>query len=143
MRVLSIVAVVVVLGGCYPETLRYTLIIESEPAGARVYDPRTDEQIGTTPMEVPVEYGKTGLWTYTRRQSDLDRYTAQDPFQRSTEVDVNRVDRARVIVAAPGHERLEQAVEWKVTPIDGQTIRRRLYLKPQGATLRPEDDVFR
>lgn len=128
---------------CGPATLRYTILVESEPAGAKVYDPRTDEEIGLTPLEVPLEYVRAGPWTYTRRQSRFDRYTPQEPDRKETQVDLDQVDRVRLLLATPGHDRLEQTLEWRLTGIDGQTIRKRVYLKPTGATLRPEDDVFR
>jgi hypothetical protein len=128
---------------CGPATLRYTILVESEPPGAKVYDPRTDEQIGVTPLEVPLEYVKAGPWNYTRRQSRFDEYSAQEPDRKETQVNLDQVDRVRILVAAPGHERADQTLEWRLTPIDGQRIRKRLYLKPITGSLRPEDDVYR
>lgn len=132
--------------GCLPSHLKYTLLVESEPTDAQVYDPRTDEVVGRTPFEIPVEYDLKGVDTYVRRPTVADPWTPQQPgTPKPHEVKVDRPDTLRLLIVTPGHEKLDQTVEWNVTPYDGQTIKKRVYLRPVGAgtQLKPEDDVYR
>lgn len=129
---------------CGPPLLRYTVRLESEPSGARVYDPRTDEVIGETPFEVPIEYQRTGMATYVRKQTAFDQYTPQDPrsrVPRSIALDSN--DSVRVLVVKDGYEKLDQTVDWYFSEVDGQVVKKRVYLRPLGQELGASDDVYR
>jgi len=81
-----------------------------------------------------------------RRPTLLDQWSPQVVGEkRAHTVDVNKGDSIRLLLVAPGREKLDQTIDWNVTPYDNQTIRRRVHLKPQGNTntLTPEDDVYR
>lgn len=136
----------VALGGvaCGPRLLHYTVRIESVPSGAQVYDPRTDEVIGETPLVVPLEYQRDGFRSYQRRQSAFDQYTPQDPESKHPRtVSLDSKDSVRVLVVKEGHERLDQLLDWYFSEVDGQVIKKRVYLRPMGEVLDASDDVFR
>lgn len=129
---------------CGPPLLRYTVRLESEPSGARVYDPRTDEVIGETPFEVPIEYQRKGRVTYVRKQTEFDQYTPQDPRSREPRLVVlDSNDSVRVLVVKDGYEKLDQTVDWYFSDVDGQVVKKRVYLRPLGQQLGASDDVYR
>lgn len=146
LRAAFVATLLLAATGCLPGHLKYTLVVESEPTDATVYDPRTDEVVGKTPYEIPLEYDLKGVNTYVRRPTAADQWTPQQPGEKKAhEVTVDAADNLRLLIVAPGHEKVEQTVNWNVTPYDNQTIKKRVYLKPigTGTTLKPEDDVYR
>jgi hypothetical protein len=148
-RIFALLPLVVACGACGPAYLKYTVRVETEPSGARIYDPRTDQPIGETPMEFSVEYQKVGLFAeYIRKQNTLlDSFNAQDP-KRATEprkIKLNDGDYVRMLLYKDGYKKVDQQVGWFVTEVDGQTIVKRIFLEPYVEVRNKVDteDVFR
>ena len=140
----GLVLVALSSAACGPPLLRYTVRLESQPSGATVYDPRTDEAIGETPFEVPVEYQRTGFRSYVRKQTAFDQYTPQDPQSKEPRrLSLDSNDSVRVLVVKEGFEKLDQTVDWYFSEVDGQVVKKRVYLKPLARELDASDDVFR
>lgn len=136
-------ALVLLCAACGPALVMKTIRIESEPSGARVYDPKTDQVIGETPLEVALEYHRDGM-TYVRRRSAFDQYSPQDPDSgKPHEVKLKTNDSVRVLVVKEGFEHLEQTVDWYFNDIDREVVKKRVFLKPQGTPLKAGDDVYR
>jgi hypothetical protein len=134
---------------CGPASLKYTVRVESEPPGAHIYDPRTDQPVGETPIEFEVEYQKVGLFgEYIRKQNtQLDSFNAQDPnrAREPRKIKLNDGDYVRMLIYKDGYKKIEQQVGWFVTEVDGQTIVKRIFLEPFVEVRNKVDteDVFR
>lgn len=141
----ALVACVLATAACGPKALKYTVRIESEPPGAKIYDPRTDELIGEAPLEVPVDYVRDGYKSYVRQPTILHQYTAQDPNSKKPYVvSLDTNDSIRVYLAKEGYEKQDQLIDWYFSEIDGQTVKKRVYLKPlAGPGNTASEDVYR
>ena len=146
---LAVFAAPLLAAACGPASLKYTIRVESEPAGARIFDPRTDQPVGETPMEFSVEYQKVGLFgEYIRKQNtQLDSFNAQDPKRASEprKIKLNDGDYVRMLLYKDGFKKVDQQVGWFVTEVDGQTIVKRIFLEPYVEVRNKVDteDVFR
>lgn len=141
---LLVLASAALVTACKPALLRYTIRIESEPSGATIYDPRTDEVIGETPYEVPVEYQKDGVYEYLRKQTAFDQYSPQDPAsRRPRRLRLDSNDSVRVLVVKDGFEKLDQTIDWYFSEVDGQVVKKRVFLRPLAKPQGAADDVYR
>jgi len=144
MGLRAAVLTALVLAACGPARIRYTLRIESDPPGARVYDPRSDELVGQTPLEMPVEYRRDAGSTYLRMQTALDRGSPRNPETgRPREVSLNGADSVRVLVAKDGYEKAEESIDWFLVDEDGRVVTKHVFLRPMAREQGAADDVYR
>ncbi len=91
-------------------------------------------------MEIALQYS-CRMGSCTRLQTPFEHFTPQETSKEPHRVKLDAEDFVKLYVVAEGHQKLPTTLTWKVTPVDGQLIRKVIRLEP--VVRESTEDVYR